>query len=249
LQESGFISLPGPFATAREAFAVAKAALDKSKPRTDSSLEVVGEFVIPPADGPPSRDFQTLHIDFGLPLAPAAARDVALYTALHIPAGRPRSKAFTRLVSLQALLAGRSWPDAHELVRRFAGYGASHGAFADVEGYSEGSLARIIEAALGSEPVLPSVKADPGFLCGTEFPTLASELAFFKARHLDVLGAQTEVELRPGELLMFDNLAFAHGRRGRRQPGELHQCVFGYRALSVDRQVALRDRVLTSFNS
>lgn len=132
-------------------------------------------------------------------------------------------------------------------MRRFASYGATHGAWDDAAGYVEGGLARIVEAAAGDAPALPSVKADPGFLCGEEFDSLAAELAFFTTHGLSPDDAGTEVEVAPGELLVFDNLALAHGRRGVRRPGELRQRVFGHRALDVARQRAVRDRVLSAF--
>jgi hypothetical protein len=58
-----------------------------------------------------------------------------------------------------------------------------------------------------------------------------------------------EVALRPRRLMVFDNLALAHGRRGCRRPGELHQRVFGRRQLSPVKQRALRERVLDAFHS
>ena len=149
---------------------------------------------------------------------------------------------------LRSLLAGGPWPNHDELVRRFAAYGDSHGAWDNDAGYAEGSLARIVEAAVARTPALPSVKEDPEFLCGTEFASLAEEAAFFAQRglHPEIVGI--EVCLRPGELLVFDNLVLAHGRRGVRRPGELNQRVFGHRAFPVDQQVELRDRVLAAFS-
>jgi hypothetical protein len=208
---------------------------------------VVGDFVLPPPDGPPSRDFQTLHLDFGLPLLPTVAGDVSRFTALHLRPGTEPSEAMTRLVPLRALLAGAPWPGHDELLRRFDAYGESHGAWDLSEGYVEGSLARIVEAAGGEAPVLPSVREHPEFLCGTEFASLGEELAFFRQRGLDPEAAGVEVGLRPGELLVFDNLALAHGRRGRRRPGELCQRLYGHRALAVERLLELRDRVLAAF--
>ncbi len=208
---------------------------------------VLGDFVIPPRDGPPSRDFQTLHFDFGLPLVPVLPADVARFTALHVSADVAPSDAVTRLVPLHGLLAGRPWPDRDELVRRFAAYGNSHGAWDDDTGYVEGSLARIVEAALAQTPVLPSVKSHPGFLCGEEFATLADEAAFFAQRDMRPDAAAIEVCLHPGEVLVFDNLALAHGRHGARRPGELNQRIFGHPALPVHQQVELRDRVLAAF--
>jgi hypothetical protein len=58
-----------------------------------------------------------------------------------------------------------------------------------------------------------------------------------------------DVALRPGQLMVFDNLALAHGRRGRRQPGELHQRVLGHRQLSPVEQQASCERVLSAFAS
>ena len=248
LSDHGFVVVPGPFARLQDAWRAARVFVDNAA-TTGARLAVVGDFVIPPPDGPPSRDFQTLHFDFGLPLAPVASADVAHFTALHLAIHALPSEALTRLVPLRSLLAGGQWPNHDELVRRFAVYGDSHGAWDNSAGYAEGSLARIVEAALGQTPALPSVKEDPEFLCGTEFASLAEEAAFFAQRGLRPEIVGIEVCLRPGELLVFDNLTLAHGRRGVRRPGELNQRVFGDRALPVDQQVELRDRVLAAFSA
>jgi hypothetical protein len=250
LDTSGFTSIAGPLSTTQEAFAVAAAVIGAvHDERHQPSLEIIGDFVIPPIEGPPSRDFQTLHFDFGLPLTPVAAGDIARFTALHIPVDSPCSDARTRLVRLDTLLAQRTWPDRHELLRRFAAYGESHGAWAHSDGYIEGSLARIIESAAGDVPTLPSVKANPAFLCGNEFPTLAAELDFFAAHELSVQDVQIELTLRPGAVMIFDNLVLAHGRRGVRRPGELRQRVLGYRAVPPSGQCEVRDRVLAAFSN
>jgi hypothetical protein len=221
----------------------------RHQPPPQQQLEIIGDFLIPPTDGSPSRDFQTLHFDFGVPLIPAAKSDVARYTALHVALDSPPSEARTRLVPLDRLLGQRAWPRHDELLRRFAAYGESHGAWPGADGYVEGSLARIVEAAASHAPVLASVKDDPGFLCGNEFATLAAELDFFTAHELPVKEVQIELTLQPGALMIFDNLALAHGRRGVRRPGELHQRVFGYRAASPSCQREIRDRMLAAFGA
>ncbi|MEA2311683.1 MAG: hypothetical protein QOE28_1651 [Solirubrobacteraceae bacterium] len=237
--------LAGPYPSQHEAFDAAGAWV---RARPDGMpLELIGDFVLPPLDGSASRDFQTLHIDFGVPITPAGPRDVAFYTALHVPLAVAASRAVTRLVDLRGLLAGREWPAADALVRRLEGYGAEHGAADTAHGYAEGSLARIVEAALGEIPRLPSVRADPTFLCGTEFARLADELAFFSDLGLPIEELEEEVRIDPGALLVFDNFAVAHGRRGVRQPGELRQWVFGRPAVSPAGQCALRDRTLAAF--
>ena len=209
-------------------------------------VAVIGDFVLPPMGGKASRDFQTLHFDFGVPLDPSVAQDVGRYTALHVQADFERTSARTRLVALPALLGQRSWPARAELLARLAAYGRTHGAWDDAHGYVEGSLARLVEAAAGS-PLLPSVKEEPGFLCGMEFDSLLAEVAFFEGHSLRLEAVEVEVGLSPGELLVFDNFALAHGRRGTRQPGELRQWIFGEKSLSVGGQVELRERVLSAF--
>jgi hypothetical protein len=250
LAASGVTSIPGPLASTRAAFAGAAAVIETVHAgRRHAPLEILGDFVIPPVDGPPSRDFQTLHFDFGLPLRPARVSDIAYYTALHIPADSPSADARTRLVRLDALLSQRTWSDHDELLRRFAAYGETHGAWANSDGYIEGSLARIVESAGGGVPSLPSVKLNSGFLCGNEFSTLAAELDFFTAHGLSVQDVQIEVALEPGAVTIFDNLVLAHGRRGVRQPGELRQRVFGLRAVPPIGQCEVRDRLLAAFSA
>jgi Taurine catabolism dioxygenase TauD, TfdA family len=210
---------------------------------------MIGEFVVPPLDGGETRDFQTLHFDFGLPLDPKVENEVARYTALHIPADVAAVEAVIRLAPLVALFGQRSWPPPEELVDRLTSYGRTHGAWDDDEGYVEGSLARIIEgAAAWHSPLLPSVKVEPGFLCGLEFDSLFAEQSFFERHDLCIDNVEISVALQPGELLIFDNLAVAHGRRGSRKPGELRQRIFGHR-LQPAAQRDLRDAVLAAFHA
>ena len=250
LSEPGFWLMDGVYGTYEEAFAAAEEFVGSrlSVERTGPP-SVIGDFIIPPLEGSASRDFQTLHFDFGLPLDPKVARDVARYTALYIAPGDGDVTAVTRLVPLAPLLSQREWPERPGLIARFVAYGRTHGARDDRTGYSEGSFARVIDAAGTSRPLLVSVKTEPEFLCGTEFDTLGAEDAFFRRHGLDVEEVEIDLVLRPGQLLVFDNLALAHGRRGRRRPGELHQRIFGHRQLSPAGQQGIRERVLSAFTS
>jgi hypothetical protein len=247
LRDSGFVWIRSAFATPGAAFAKSRELIDECTASTGHDvLSVIGDFILPPRDGNATRDFQTLHFDFGVPLRPVRDRDVARYTALFIPRSSAAVTAATRLVPLDALLGQRRWPDRGTLLDNLMAYGESHGAWDDADGYCEGSLARVIEAAAGA-PRLPSVKSTPGFLCGMEFDTLAGELAFFSGLGLDVGAVEVEIPLRPGDLLVFDNFALAHGRRGSRRQGELHQRVYGHQMLGPPAQCALRDRFLAAF--
>lgn len=247
LRQTGFVWIRSAFATPAGAFARSQELIEECTAASgQEALSVIGEFILPPPDGDATRDFQTLHFDFGLPIRPQQDQDVARYTALCIPRSAASVTAVTRLVPLAALLGQRRWADRATLLGNLTAYGESHGAWDDADGYSEGSLARVIEAAADAAR-LPSLKSTPGFLCGMEFDSLAAELRFFKCLGLDVDAVQVEVPLRPGDLLVFDNVALAHGRRGRRKPGELHQRVYGHRLMPPAAQRALRDRFLTVF--
>jgi hypothetical protein len=52
-------------------------------------LVVIGDFVLPPMEGRKTRDFQTLHFGFGLPLDPKVDQDVegSLARVIEAPAG------------------------------------------------------------------------------------------------------------------------------------------------------------------
>jgi hypothetical protein len=226
--------------TARAVFAAAgpRDAIGSGMP----ALEVVGEFTLPPP-GAPHRTFQALHIDFGLPVESAAV-DVARFTALYIDAGHPPTRARTRLVLLRRLLRQRAWADAATLVARLRDYGRAQQGDGD---YVEGILGRLVEAA-DESPSLPSAGSD-GFLCGMEFGSRAEERAHLLARGLELDGVEEQVRLAPGELLLFDNLATAHGRVGRRAPRELHQLCVGYAGLDRRGQRVLLPRVLGAFSA
>jgi hypothetical protein len=204
-------------------------------------LEIVGEFVVPPV-GALRRDFQALHIDFGLPVEGREPLDVARFTALYVDPRHAPTTALTRVVPLRSLLAQRAWPERRRLLANLRRYGAADRAGAS---YVEGILARLVEAA-DDRSALPST-ADPSFLCGMEFASVAEERAHFARHGLELDAIEHRVRLGPGELLLLDNLATAHGRVGRRGPEELQQLCAGYRGLDVSRQHTLLQRVLGAF--
>jgi Taurine catabolism dioxygenase TauD, TfdA family len=249
LDSCGFVRVAGPLPTSDDADEVSNTLVDACRRRRGlAPLSVVGTFVLAPMDSRETRNFQTLHFDFGLPVDPKTEQEVARFTALYVPVDAREVQAVTRLVPLAALLGQRSWPRPAELVARLTSYGRTHGAWDDALGYVEGSFARIIEGVTAwRTPLLPSVKQEPGFLCGLEFDCLAAEVAFFAGNGLRLDDVEVSVALQPGELLVFDNLAVAHGRRGTRQPGELQQRMFG-QVLQPPALRKLRDDVLKAFD-
>jgi hypothetical protein len=87
----------------------------------------------------------------------------------------------------------------------------------------------------------------PGHLCGMEFDSLEHERTFFDESGLPLTTVEEQVFLRPGEMLVIDNLRTAHGRSGLRSTNELHQLFVGYASLRTEDQQLLLDRVLSVF--
>jgi hypothetical protein len=201
-------------------------------------LEVVGEFTLPPP-GTVQRDFQALHIDYGVPKLAGPPVAVSRFTALYLDGRQAGSGSATRIVPLRPLLGQRAWCPRAVLAERLC-------ADAGDDNQVEGILARIVEAADQSRD-LPD-RAEDGFLCGMEFATLAEEHCYFARHDMDLAATEEEVVLSDGELLLFDNLAVAHGRRGRRRTGELHQLCIGFGSLDRAGQAMLLDRVLDAFD-
>jgi thioredoxin reductase (NADPH) len=250
---AGFVHLCVALETAELAWSCARAVFGEAA-RDDGfavgmpPLGVVGQFTVPPV-GARRRGFQALHFDFGLPVVPAGSRDVARFTALYVDRHRPQTTALTRIVSLRRLLGQRAWVDFELLVDRLRRYGEANagGDVQDRDGYVEGICARIVEAADGS-PTLPRC-SDAGFLCGMEFESVGQEQDHLLARGLDLDAVEQRVLLGPGQLLLVDNLATAHGRLGVREPLELQQLCVGFRKLDVPEQSILLRRVLDAFCS
>jgi hypothetical protein len=147
---------------------------------------------------------------------------------------RPPARASSRSERCSRSDAGTPASAVYRL-RRYARAG-----FVEVEGI----LGRLIEVADGT-PELPPPGGD--LLCGLEFASLAKERQHFAERGLDLDAAEHIVALRPGGLLIFDNLATAHGRLGHRQPLELQQLCLGYRKLDRRHQAVLLGRVIAQF--
>lgn len=66
LNSDGFVRIDGPFQTSDAAFDAASALIEECRlERGLPPMSVIGDFVIPPLEGAATRDFQTLHFDFG----------------------------------------------------------------------------------------------------------------------------------------------------------------------------------------
>lgn len=69
---TGVIWIKGPFVQIDDVWSEARRVVDRVT-AGEAPLAILGDFVIPQPGGPPSRDFQTLHFDFGPAARPSSA--------------------------------------------------------------------------------------------------------------------------------------------------------------------------------
>jgi hypothetical protein len=243
LMSHGFARAPGRWQNCGDAWNYALAVFAEASltdPLHDGmpDLQVVGEFTVPPPEAF-QRPFQALHIDFGVPLAGEVPVDVARFTALLRGAREDGPGAITRLLPLRRLLAHQTWADREVIAQRLS-------RTATLDRTVEGILGRIIEVAREGHQLVPLDA--PGHLCGMEFDSLEHEQSFFYESGLPLTQVEEQVFLRPGEMLVIDNLRTAHGRSGLRNANELHQLFVGYSTLHAEDQQLLLDRVLSAFD-
>jgi hypothetical protein len=194
---AGFVHLCVPQESKELAWSYARAVFDEAA-REDTigagmpPLSVVGQFNLPPP-GARGRDFQALHMDFGLPVVPDCPSDAARFTALYVDRDRARTTALTRIVPLRPLLDQRTWVEPELLIERLRRYGKANagGGVEGRAGYVEGIFARLVEAADGSSTLPRS--SDGGFLCGMEFESLAQERDHFVERGLNLDAVEQRV--------------------------------------------------------
>ena len=208
---------------------------------------------VPQAEHPPGTSFQCLHFDYGHPFDPRDPTDLHLVVGLFCQAERHVPTAATRLLHLAKLARARRWPNFEIARQRIAAYGKSHGSWVNWElrdGYVEKTVARIVDAidATGELTPFRQLERETWFVRshgGNEFESERDELTFFARHELEIENQYDLVRLHPGELLVLDNTAVCHGRRGQRQPRELLQSVYGHRNVSPASARQLGECVIT----
>ena len=93
----GFTLIAGPFGGLDHAWREARRVVHGAA-APEAPLTMIGEFVVAPAGGPQSRDFQTLHFDFGLPYGPSPIYGITRSARLSTSGGivMPMSRAVLR---------------------------------------------------------------------------------------------------------------------------------------------------------
>ncbi len=82
-----------------------------------------------------------------------------------------------------------------------------------------------------------------------EFASIDEERRYFARHGMSIEDVEQQIALGGGDLLVFDNLAVAHGRQGRRAAKELHQLCIGFRYADVAQQTEVMGRLVEAFRA
>lgn len=202
-----------------------------------SEMQLAKHDLLPVCEDIVQTGFQALHYDMGQPFL--AEQDQTLYTisALYRPKETPANpKAKTRLVSLETLLSQKSFGDIDTLKEQFLEYIQNHGdGWLRPEPHNTHRLAcfaRVVDAISGMNKLTKQIDTMIGqvFEYDENLDGLAGyrqEKNFFKQAGLDLEAAEEQIEILPGQMLIFDNLRVVHGRIGERKARELENFIYG----------------------
>ena len=194
-------------------------------------------------------DHLSLHFEMGLPILPVDEKSrVHALICLHIPSSDQASNVATRLLPIDGLLAGKSEKDVD---KKLAEYVQKHGA-----GWEKFNSGRLLVAA----QLLDALQEDGelGYMREHRIAEwfnrdaknnsqdgLAGETAFFEKHNVVLSNHERRITLKPGDLLIADNLRVAHGRAGRRPAEELVQYLFGVKDASKEEIAKIRSQVVS----
>jgi len=219
-----------------------------------SQLQLLGHARIP-AESEPSP-FLALHFDRGHPLFPTRGETLYLYAGFYFPRHQRPGTAVTRIVPLRKLLAQRAWGEPGRIEQRLRAYALSHGSSWDWDrdsGNRVSCFARILDA-LGSAPKLTNfqeIQKDRWYSAsraGHEFESDIEEQDFYQSFGLRLEDVEAHVVLRPGDLLVIDNVNAIHGRIGRRLSGEIEHFLVGMRNAPPATCASLRGWLIEQFD-
>lgn len=217
--------------------------------------ELLDESWLPPPGGE-TTSYLSLHFDHGHPLFPIQPADLCLYVALHLPSSARPAAAATRIAALDAFRAGGGWGTVTQIEHRLWSYAQSHGSSWDWDGDSghRVSCFACVLDALCSPHRLTNFRTTPRdhwyevSAAGHEFQSVEEEQAFYASCGVALGAIEEQVVLRPGELLIINNVRAVHGRVGRRVPGEVYQFVVGARQVLPENASVIRQYLTESLS-
>jgi hypothetical protein len=186
--------------------------------------------------------FQALHFDYGLPLLPVdedAYKSLDIIAALYYPhSAQKGSGAATRIVQLSKIadqVKGR-FKDVENKIMHYVGhYGDGWIKPAPYNTKRISIFARLLDACSDDSVFSTQIEAHSqsfflpeGDVRHEEFPRLQLEMEqqYYKGFGIDLSAVEERIVLKPGQLLLIDNIRCVHGRIGYRNSKELWQFLY-----------------------
>ena len=183
--------------------------------------------------------FQALHFDMGQPIISESSQTMYLIIALYCTTSAESLVAKTRVVSLKKLLSQKKYGDKEFIEKNLIDYVKKYG-----DGWTSPDVvntlriscfARILDAVSGLNKLTDQTDKTTGewFLyedADNDLIGLEREYEFYRKCGFDLEKAEEQILLKPGELLIIDNMRAVHGRIGKRRPEEIYQFMFGVKS-------------------
>ncbi len=201
-------------------------------------IQLVKRDQIPICNDSVETSFQALHFDMGQPIFSTEPQNMYLITGLYIPAESKPKTARTRVISLKGLFAG---VDPKELEKKIIDYVREYGDGwfypSKVNTYRISCFARILDALSGTTELADYIdKTMAQWFQDSKnkdgMRSMDREKHFYLKRGVDLDKIEEDIVIKPGALLIVDNMRTAHGRIGKRDAKETWQFMYGVNEVS-----------------
>lgn len=203
----------------------------------DDHIDLAKADEIPVCADVVESEYQVLHFDMGMPLVPCEDEQLLItHVGIYLPEAEPEPEAETRILELAGLAAGLSTDEADCRLERYAQrFGDGWG---DINTGRLACFARVLDALDGTtdfaadrdRPVGQWFRPDARLSADEAFRL---ESDYFRTKGIDLEKVEQRVALRPGDLLLIDNLRVVHGRIGHRREREICNLMFGVERLDA----------------
>jgi hypothetical protein len=204
---------------------------------------------IPVCDDIVATSFQVLHFDMGQPFVESKDQLLVTHVGIYLPKDTSHNvTARTRVVELEGLLKDFGLA-ADAIENKVMTYAYQHGdGWAGHNTFRLACFARFIDALSDTYELASEIDKTVGQWFQNDQKLDAArayeqEAAFYKRHGVDLKQKERQIKLKPGQLLILDNMRVVHGRIGTRKAKELYNFMFGIRTATPDDIVALRSHV------
>lgn len=195
--------------------------------------------IIPVCDDSVETSYQALHFDMGQPIDTTEPQLMFHIIGLYFPADKAPSTAKTRALTLRGLLKDKKWGGKKRIEKKLLSYvGAFGDGWDDINTRRLSCFARVIDAVSGTtelanyrDKTMAQWFRDPS---KNGYKSMHNEHMFYKLRGLPVDTLEEHIQLKPGQLLVIDNMRTAHGRIGKRNAREIYQFMFGIKDATIE---------------